>query len=89
MVKKIQHINVELSIANISNFSSKIVIQCHVGPFYPFIYLEVKIRGVKCIGSLAVQTLGYSITWWQLIIRLDTSQHITEGEKASPETKVL
>lgn len=78
-----------MNTTTISNYSSTAAITCHAGPFYPLIYLEVKIRGVKCRGSLTVQTLGCSIIWWQLIIRLDTSYHITEGEKIPPETKVL
>lgn len=89
MLKNHNILTLRINTTNISNFSSNAAIYCHAGPLYPFTYLEVKIREVKCRGSPAVQTLGYSITLWQLIIRLDTSWHITEGEKIPPETKVL
>lgn len=52
-------------------------------------YIEENIKEVKCIGFLVSQTQGHSITWWQLIIRLDTAQHIMKGAEVPLETKVL
>lgn len=52
-------------------------------------YIEENIKEVKCIVFLVSQIQGHSITWWQLIIRLDTAQHIMKGAEVPLETKVL